>query len=82
MKMICIRGECKTFGDALILDIRKGLTEGRVYECYIKPDEFWHPTKLKVKTRNDYGFDTWYYTDDFMSLEEYRNVKLNELGVR
>ena len=64
-KVICINAECSF-----------GLTEGKIYESY---KGRYNSNKIYIK--NDWSFSVSYNKTSFLTLEEFRDQKLKELGI-
>ena len=74
---------------------RQGLKEGKVYDVIewsyqdepghwvVRTDNFLNPkeSKLFIKVLNEFGRQTNYWNDYFLSSEEIRERKLKELGI-
>ena len=70
MKVICINDH--TFNGRKVK-----LTPGKIYEARLNYEditEFW-------VIRNDIGVFRWYEKDVLMPLDDFRNMKLKELGI-
>ena len=64
----------------------KNITIGKKYERLDNTDyriEVYNypPSSPKIKIRNDAGTEAWYYESCFITIDEFRESKLNELGI-
>jgi hypothetical protein len=50
------------------------LTIGKEYECIVRNEDI-------IEIINDRGYYGTYYMSNFITIEEYRNKKLKELGI-
>lgn len=78
MKMICIKNQIihnkSSIGDYSFVNVNKKVTVGKIYEII-------YDHKYDVFIKNDDGVRTFCPKPMFMSIEEYRDVKLKELGI-
>ena len=65
-----------------IIDYSEHLIIGKVYEV-LDTDvmDFNNPKEIYYKIQNEYGRMFWYSCNRFITIEQYRNNKLNELGI-
>jgi hypothetical protein len=77
MKLICIDDETDIlkFGDGV-----KELTYGKEYEI-ISFYEKTHDGRQFIKLINDKGRSNDYLIDRFVSLERFREIQLNKIGI-
>lgn len=71
MKVVCI--------DDYTLSGKKifGLTVGKIYDVI----DFSHSSPWVSQVIDDNGEEVWFNDEVLMSLEKYRELKLNELGI-
>jgi hypothetical protein len=65
-----------------IIDYSEHLIIDKVYEV-LDTDvmDFNNPKEIYYKIQNEYGRMFWYSCNRFITIEQYRNNKLNELGI-
>ena len=65
-----------------IIDYSEHLIIDKVYEV-LDTDvmDFNNPKEIYYKIQNEYGRMFWYSCNRFITIEKYRNNKLNELGI-
>jgi hypothetical protein len=71
MKVVCI--DDYTLSGKKI----KGLTVGKIYDVI----DFSHSSPWVSQVIDDNGEEVWFNDEVLMSLEKYRELKLNELGI-
>jgi len=70
MKVICIRDTTFASSNNKVM----GITIGKIYEIVIH-------SEACIEIRNDYNKIEWYSKTFFMKPDEYRDKKLEELGI-
>jgi len=65
-----------------IIDYSEHLIIDKVYEV-LDTDvmDFNNPKEIYYKIQNEYGRMFWYSCNRFITIEQSRNIKLNELGI-
>jgi hypothetical protein len=69
MKVVCIDDYTLSSGRKI-----NGLTVGKIYDVRIRDSKTY-------QIEDDNGQPTWYSEDVLMTLEKYRELKLNDLGI-
>jgi hypothetical protein len=77
MKVVCIK-EFKSQHHLSPSGLQHELTYGKIYECMNKPD--WSSDDSYF-IKCDLGFITSYHKRNFITLEEWRERQLNEIGI-
>lgn len=75
MKVVCI-------DDDFPFLMEKGpLTKGKIYEVmsFSGGSGLREADDIKIFIVNDRNTDDWFYSDRFLTLQEYRNEKLNQI---
>jgi hypothetical protein len=70
MKLICINNSSAEIGSIA------PITPGKIYESELN-----NYINLNYLITNDHGFKSWEIKENFITLEEYREEKLKQLGL-
>ena len=85
MKVVCKNNQKGSIDDEFensIIEYSEHLIIDKVYEV-LDTDvmDFNNPKEIYYKIKNEYDRIFWYSSNRFIRIEEYRNNKLNELGI-
>ena len=87
MKVVCKNNQKGSIDDEnnfenSIIEYSEHLIIDKVYDV-LDSDvlDFNNPKEIYYKIQNEYGRMFWYSCNRFITIEQYRNNKLNELGI-
>ena len=87
MKVVCKNNQKGAIDDEnnfenSVIDYSEHLIIDKVYEV-LETDvmDFNNPGEIYYKIQNEYDRMFWYSCNRFITIEQYRNNKLNELGI-
>lgn len=82
LKLICIDDVTEPLGDVNnYLNTEKDLTWGKEYEIRHKYDMDYYDSRLIISIVNDLGIKAEYFLSRFITLEDFRELQLNKLGL-